>query len=404
MSNKTSGFKNWLSTIGPGLIIAALVFGPSKITITSKMGALYSYDLIWIVAVAIFFMSIFTAMAARIGLAMKESLLVTISKEWGKPVAYIIGIGIFLVCVSFQAGNSVGVGIAIGELTHTSKTIWIIVFNLISITLLFFRGFYKVLEKVMISLIGLMLMCFIITLLFTKPDIGKAFSGLVPSVPDGSVGLLIAFTASCFSIVGAFYNAYLVQERRRLNPGFNLQKDGSRTGIMLLGVLSVIVMISAAAVLHPKGIQVNTATDMSLALKPVFGEAASVLFLIGLFGASFSSIVGTASIGGILLGDSLGFGNSFSSGINRVLVAIVMLLGATIALIFGRLPLELIVLAQSLTIFIAPLVGIAMYVIANNKRIMKDHVNSTFVKIAGALGLVVILFLAVINFREIFLK
>ncbi len=53
--------KKWLLSLGPGLIVAALVFGPSKMTITSKLGAEYGYALLWIVVVAIFFMVIFTS-------------------------------------------------------------------------------------------------------------------------------------------------------------------------------------------------------------------------------------------------------------------------------------------------------------------------------------------------------
>jgi len=396
--------KKWLSSIGPGLIIAALVFGPSKMTITSKLGANYGFDLLWIIVVAIFFMVIFTAMAGRIGLATTQSLLTTIRQRWNKVIAIIIGVGIFLVCISFQAGNSVGVGIAIGELTKTDKIVWIIIFNIISISLLFFREFYIILEKLMIWLIGLMLLCFVITLLVIQPDLSYAFGGFIPSLPAGSQGLVVAFMASCFSIVGAFYNAYLVQEKRRMNKNQDMQNNGSLIGILILGVLSAIVMICAAAVLHPQHIHVNTATDMSRALAPVFGKYASGLFLIGLFGAAFSSIVGTASIGGTLLGDALGFGSNFNRMETRLLIALVMIIGATIAIIFGRLPLELIVLAQSLTIFIVPVIGIAMYLIANNKNIMGSKVNSLFDKVFGFLGLLIVTALAVINFKEIFLK
>jgi Mn2+/Fe2+ NRAMP family transporter len=143
-------FKAWISSLGPGLITAALVFGPSKMTITSKLGSLYGYSLIWIVVVAIFFMAIFTSMTARIGMATNQSLLSTIRQKWGKSAAIAIGMGVFCVTTSFQAGNSVGVGIAIAEATHTSTIIWIIAFNIMGIALLFFRSFYKVLEKLMI--------------------------------------------------------------------------------------------------------------------------------------------------------------------------------------------------------------------------------------------------------------
>lgn len=394
----------WLASIGPGLIIAALVFGPSKMTITSKMGASFGFALIWVIVVAIFFMIIYSSMAGRIGTATSKSLLTTISEKWGRPVSVIVGIGIFLVCISFQAGNSIGVGIAIAELTHTPRLIWIIVFNLIGISLLFFREFYKTLEKLMILLIVLMLLCFVITLAFVKPPVEKAFTGLWPSIPKGALGLVIAFTASCFSIVGAFYNAYLVQERRRLNPDYNIKSNSSVVGIVILGVLSAIVMICAASVLMPRGISIDTATDMSVALRPVFGNYASALFLIGLFGASFSSIVGTASIGGILLGDALGQGSSFNSKINKLFISIVMIAGAVIAIVLGKLPLELIVLAQSVTIFLAPIAGIAMYLIANDAAIMGVHKNNLFYRISGFVGLAVIICLAIINFKDIFLK
>lgn len=403
--HKQSNFLSWLKGLGPGLIIAALVFGPSKMTITSKLGANFGFSLLWIIAVAIFFMVIFTNMAARIGYATQQSLLSSIKTRWGKNAGIFIGIGVFLVCTSFQAGNSVGVGVALAELTHTTTTPWIIIFNIVSIGLLFFRGFYKVLEWLMISLIGLMLLAFIVTVFLINPDLSKTAAGFIPSMPEGSQGLVIAFTASCFSIVGAFYQSYLVQERRRVQKVAQpKRRSDSVTGIIILGFMSAIVLICAASILHPRNINVSKASDMSLALEPLFGSYASGLFLVGLFAASFSSIIGNAGVGGLLLGDALGYGNNFSSKSIRSFIALVMLAGAIIAIAFGKLPLELIVFAQSMTIFIVPVIGIAMYLIANDEKIMGADKNSNFVKVAGALGLLLVITLGIINFKDLFLK
>lgn len=398
---------NWIHSIGPGLIVAALVFGPSKLTITSKIGSNFEYNLLWIIIIAIFFMSVFTLIAERIGTATDNSLLSMISDRWGKVVARIVGVGIFLVCASFQTGNSVGVGIAIGELTNTSNVYWIILFNLIGILLLFFRDFYKVLEKLMIFLVGLMLLAFLITLIEVKPDIiGVSKGFLIPKVPTGSMGLIIAFMASCFSIVGAFYTSYLVQEQRKANKGNVIvkSKNSSLTGILILGLLSAVVMICAGAILFPQGVEVKTATDMSLALEPAFGIYASAVFLIGLFAAGFSSIVGNATVGGTLLSDALGSGGSFSSKNTKLYIASVMIVGCVIAIIFGGAPLELIVFAQSITIFIVPIIGIAMFLIASDKNYMKDNRIKGFLKISGLIGLIIIISLALVNFRDIFLN
>ncbi|HEX5553423.1 MAG TPA: divalent metal cation transporter, partial [Chitinophagaceae bacterium] len=133
-------WKSWLQSLGPGIIIAALIFGPSKITITTMLGATYDYALLWIVAVAVFFMIVFTSMSARIGIATEKSLLTAISEKWGRAAGIAAGLGIFLVTAAFQAGNSVGIGISIGGATHTSQIWWILLFNGIAIGLLFFRA------------------------------------------------------------------------------------------------------------------------------------------------------------------------------------------------------------------------------------------------------------------------
>jgi manganese transport protein len=402
LKNYTNTLLPWLKSLGPGLITTALVFGPSKLTITSKLGAVYGYSLLWIVIVAIFFMIIFVSMSTRIGVATNQSLLASVRQKFGKPASVAMGMGVFLVATSFQAGNSVGVGIAVGELFETSPVPWILFFNLLGVGLLFFKSFYAVLEKTMIILIIIMLLSFFTTLFYAKPDVIEIAKGYTtPAIPVGSQGLIIAFMASCFSIVGALYQSYLVQERIRLNPALRNRKNDSITGMILLGFMCSIVIICAAAVLNPKGIPVNSATDMAMALEPIFGSNASVVFLIGLFGAAFSSLIGNASVGGTLLGDALGLGSNFSSRPVRYLVASVMVIGAIIAIRFGKLPLELIVFAQSVTILIVPFIGIAMFLVGNDKQIMGDKVNSTAVKIFGGLGLFIILSLAVINFREL---
>ncbi|MDB5261034.1 MAG: natural resistance-associated macrophage protein [Adhaeribacter sp.] len=399
-----NSLKRGLLSLGPGIITAALVFGPSKMTITSKLGAVYGYSLLWIIAVAIFFMTIFTVMSARIGVATRQSLLATIRQKWGKGAAIAIGLGIFLVATSFQAGNSIGVGIAIAEANGTSPVIWVIVFNIVGIGLLFSQAFYKILEKLMMFLVGLMLFSFITTLFLADPNWGSVASGFVPTIPAGSLGLVIAFTASAFSIVGAFYQSYLVQERIKLNPEIKETSRNSITGIFILGLMSAIVLICAAAVLNPQGIQVNSASEMAKALEPLFGHYAATLFLVGLFGAAFSSLVGNASLGGTLLGDALGYGYQLTSKKVRFLIALVMIFGAAIAIIFGKLPLELIVFAQSVTIFLVPFIGIALYAVANDAKIMGPLVNSLMVKIMGALGLLILVVLAASNVNELFLK
>ncbi|GGH28526.1 divalent metal cation transporter [Sphingobacterium alkalisoli] len=405
MKNKGNKFtlSTWMKSLIPGIIIAAVVFGPSKMTITSKLGATYGYSLVWIVPIAIFFMAIFTGMGSRIGMHNVQSLIQLIRNKFGRWAVLCVGIGIFSVAASFQAGNAIGVGISLAEPTKTSPQLWIIAFTIMGISLLFFSSFYRVLERLMLFLVLLMFLSFTITLILAKPNLELLAAGAIPSLPEGSEGLIIAFMASCFSIVGAFYQSYLVQERKKTRATGAYQ-DKSLIGIIMLGVMSMIVMICSASILHPKQIQLISAMDMANVLQPLFGGYASGVFLTGLFAASFSSLVGNATVGGSLLADALGFKQGMDTLGSRICIALVMLIGASVAILFGGLPLQLIVLAQSITIFLVPFIGYMMFSVANDSSIMKDNRNSQFQKISGFVGLLCLTGLAVYNFYNMFIK
>ncbi|MEZ4772712.1 MAG: Nramp family divalent metal transporter [Bacteroidia bacterium] len=395
-------FLQLLRNLGPGIITAALVFGPGSLTVASKLGAGFGYQLLWVIPLALVFMSVFTQMSARIGLASQQSLISLATEHYGRWVAILTGIGTFLVTAAFQAGNSIGAGIAFGELFHTSATPFVLAFSALAIGLLFFPGFYKVLEKVMIFLVGTMLLAFLITVFVAQPAVGEMLHGLfVPRLPEGSVLLVAAITASSFSIVGAFYQSYLVRAK-----GWDISQKKTATGealtgIIILGLISIMVMAAAGAVLQPQGIEVKTATDMGRALEPLFGSFTKVVFMFGLFGASFSSLLGNATIGGSILAETLGIKEGFHRPGVRICITVVIVMGAATALIFGRLPLEMIVFAQAVTIYLAPMIGLVIFLIANKKQVMGELANSRTQNILGAIGLLILAILAANNLRVI---
>lgn len=392
-----TGWSKRLSWLGPGFITAALVFGPGSLTVISQLGASYGYTFLWVILIATFFMMIFTDMAIRIGVATECSLLTTIRNRWGKAVSFIIGIGIFLVTASFQAGNAVGAGLAFSELLGTPITPWIVAFTLVSIALLYFKSFYTILEKLMLLLVSIMLISFLGTLIIIGPSFTGILSGLVPKLPSGSILLAVALVASSFSIVGAFYQAYLVQEKNWKKRQIKGAKAEGFSGIAMLGCIGSIILICAAVVLHPLDITIDSAADMGIAIEPLFGDFATTLFMVGLFGASFSSLIGNATIGGSLLGDALGYGSRLSEKSTRLFIMVVMIAGATVAAWFGGIPIDLIVFAQGVTIFVVPVIGVVLFMTANSGEILGELKNSFWSKVFGYAGLLVLFGLAFRN-------
>jgi Mn2+/Fe2+ NRAMP family transporter len=404
MQMTSSDKRSWWQSLGPGLITAALVFGPGSLTVMSKLGAIYGYDLLWVLFFTTLLMMAFTAMSARIGLVSPISLLQLFRNKWGKTVAVFTGIAIFFVTASFQAGNTIGAGIAFAESFQTAAAPWIVLISLLAIGLLFFKSFYRILEKVMMLMVALMLISFIFTVILAKPNLSNLAQGLIPSIPEGSLLLVVAMVASSFSVAGAFYQAYLVQEKGWRLSEIKLATNEGVSGILVLGMISGMILISAAAILHPQGIQVTAAGDMGKSLEPLYGNFASGIFMLGLFGASFSSLVGNATIGGTLFADALSLGRNLNSLPVKALITTVIMIGTSVALIFGKLPLELIVFAQGITIFAVPFIGIGILLIANDSQIMGAYTNRKRHNIPGIIGVVVLLILAGSNFYSLFLS
>ncbi|NND34020.1 MAG: Nramp family divalent metal transporter [Saprospiraceae bacterium] len=393
--------KDFLLKIGPGLITAALVFGPGSLTVNTKLGAEFSYTLLWVILVSIVFMASFTRLSSHIGCATKNSLMEIIAHQYGRWISFLLGIGIFCISASFQAGNSIGAGIAFFEVFGFSSGFWISIISVMAILLVYTRSFYKVLERVMSVLVLLMLLCFIITFIVSKPDISAIWSGFTFHIPSGSEMLLVALVASSFSIVGAFYQSYLVQAKGWSEGDAPVAALESLRGILILGFLSAIVMMCAASILYEQQIEVRNAADLGLALEPLFGRSTTVLFMIGLFAASFSSLLGNATIGGTILADAFGMGRDLQSPRVKLMVVLVIIFGSLIAIVFGRLPLELIVFAQAITIIIAPAAALFLILLANSKKVMGGNIYSFQKNLLPFAGFILLLALAIFHLQRL---
>lgn len=354
--------------LGPAFITAALVFGPGSITTASSMGAGFSYQLVWVPVIATLLMLCFVDLAVRIGLSTDTGPVATIERRLGRVIAAGVGIGGFLVTASFQAGNSAGTGAAGSVLFGGGTAIFAALFTLLGVGFLWLPSFYKYLERTMVVIILAMLLIFVITAVVSRPDPLAVLGGLVPSLPTGSSALVVGATATTFSVVGALYQIQLVREKGWGPADYRTARRDAVVGSLILGALSLVIMVAAAAVLHPAGVKVTAPTDMATILTPTVGRWATVLFALGLWAAAFSSLVGNSTIGGGLLAGTFKIDRGGLQSVPvKVCITAVMVLGGVVAIAFGRVPLQLIITAQAVTILVAPLIGIVMLVLARHR-------------------------------------
>ncbi|GAB2844687.1 Nramp family divalent metal transporter [Microbacterium insulae] len=389
-------FWKQLALIGPAFVAGAWQFGPGNLTTAVQAGSAYQYALIWVIVVSTILMIFLTDMSVRLGIKSPVSLIASIKDHLGRWVGVLAGIGIFLITLCFSVGNAVGSGLGLSMLFGGSPVMWTVVCTLAVAGLLLLRNVYRVIEKVLVTIVALMAIAFVVSAFVSNPDWAAAASGLLPTVPDGSWLLIVALVGTNFSINAAFYTSYGTKERGRTEADYrDVTVVDTIPGIVAPGLMTALVIVVAGAVLGQTGEAAPTIVALAGVFEPLAGPIGSTVFALGFFGAAFSSMIANATAGGTMLSDGLGRGSSSSSITAKVVSGSILAFGVVIALIFQASPVQLIVVAQALTVFVAPVLAVLIIVMANRRSLMGAMRNRWWQNVLGVVGLVAVLGLSV---------
>ncbi len=392
-------FWRQLTLIGPAFVAGAWQFGPGNLTTAMNAGALYGYTLIWVIIVSTILMVFLTDMSVRLGIRTPVSLIASIKETLGGWVGVVAGFGVFLITLCFSVGNAVGSGVGLSMLIPgTSPVMWTIICSAAVATILLLKGIYRVVEKVLIVIVALMAVCFIVSAFAANPDWAAAGVGLIPVVPDGAWLLIIGLVGTNFSINAAFYASYGTKARRRTEADYrDITIVDTIPGIIAPGIMTALVIVVAAAVLHATGTDAPGAFGgLARIFEPIAGPVGAWIFALGFFGAAFSSMIPNCVAGGTMISDALGRGGSADTTTARLGSAFILAFGLAITLVFsGSSPVELIVIAQALTVLFAPILAALILIMANNRALMGSLRNRWWQNVMGVIGLVSVVALSI---------
>jgi len=391
-SKRRRGALATLALVGPAFVVGAWQFGPGNLASAVQAGSRYGYTLIWVIALSTILMIAFTDMAVRLGIRVPVSLLTSIKGELGKPIGVAAGIGVFFITLMFSVGNAVGSGLGLSIIFGGSPVLWTVICTIAVASLLLARNVYRLIEKVLVAIVALMAIAFIGSVIISKPDWAASVTGLVvPSFPPGATILIVALIGTNFSINAAFYTAYGTKERKRSADDYHtVTLVDTVPGIVAPGIMTILVIITAAAVLGGSGQEAATIAQLARVFEPLAGRVGELLFALGLSGAAFSSMIANATAGGQMFTDGVGKGGTASTRTARLTSAVILAFGVTVTLLFQSSPVGLIVLAQSLTVLVAPLLGVLLYIMSNRKSVMGSLTNRWWINLLGGIGLVAI--------------
>lgn len=393
-----------LALMGPAFVAGAWRFGPGALTSAVQAGSQYGYALLWVIIVSAILMFYFNDMAVRIGLSTSGSLIETIKQKLGKPVGVLAGVGVFCITLMFAVGNAVGSGMALSMLFGGSVVGWTLACTIAVALLIAMRNTYKVMEKVLVILVALMSVGFLASTLLSDPNWVSAAKGFIPSIPTEAGFLLIALIGTNFSINSAFYTGYAIRERGlRVEQYRAITLADTIPGNIATGTMTILIIIVSSAVFNATGTVASTFPQLATVLEPLAGRVGSILFSLGFFAAAFSSMAANASAGGTLLADALGWDSRLASWRVKILVYAVLAWGALVTILAKGSPIELIIIAQAMTVLVAPFLGVILVILSTRKDIMGDLKNSPIQMIFGIIGLMAIFTISFQLLTKIFL-
>ncbi len=390
-----------MGVIGPGLITASAGNDAPGIATYSMAGSFYGYGMLWVLIWAAVGAIVLLEMAARMGAATGQGLTSLVRTHFGAKVTVLMMIGLALANLGTTAAQFAGVA-ASAELFGLSRYVAVPLAGL-AVWLLVLRGSYERVEKILL-LLTLYSLAYVGTAFLIRPQWGTVLrQAVVPSIQPGRDYLLAAL-ATIGTTVTPWACAYMqafIADKGVSTLEYPYTRLDVVLGLIVSSAVAAFIVIAAADTLHASGIHVETAAQAAMALQPLAGPQARLLFGVGLFGASMlaASVLPLSTTYAVCgaFGWERGIDHKAEDapafyGLYTLLIAS----SAAVVLVPDIPIFTLMWLSQVLNAVLLPFVVILMLKLANDRQIMTEWKNSRLTNVLAAV-LVVLISVATIS-------
>src|SRR5450432_4147212 len=398
----------FFAVFGPGFITANVDNDPGGILIYSQAGAKLGYTLLWTLIPTTIALIVVQEMAARMGAITGKGLSDLIREEFGLRMTFftmmVLGVADFGNIMAEFAGLASGMGI-FGVTKYLcvpigAAVVWFVVV----------RGSYKPVERILI-LFSFIYFTYPVSALLAHPDWHQALKDtFVPQINNHAdyIVLVVGLVGTTITPWMQFYLQASIVEKGIGKRQYALSRWDVVIGCIVTDVIAFFIVVACAATLYTSGNHnITDAADAAMALKPLAGRWAFLLFAVGLVNAAMLSaaILPLATAYNICegLGVESGINKKFSEAPTFYWIYTFLIGGAAGLVLIPRLPLiKLILFSQVANGMLLPFVLIFMLKLVNKSELMGNQKNSLFTNtIAWATSVIMILLTAALLYTQI---
>ncbi len=285
--------------IGPGLLLAATGVGAGDLATGSFVGGLLGTAVLWAVVVGAFFKYVVTEGLARWQIATGETLLEGVAARLGRAPLWLflpyLLLWSFFVGAALMSANGVTLHamLPIFGSAADGKLVFGAGASLAGLVLVWFGG-YRLFEQVMRACIAVMFLTVVLTAILLWPGTDSVLEGLfIPRIPEaGGEGLpwTLALIAGVGGTLTVLCYGYWLREDG-LDRDLRVCRLDLAAGYTMTAIFGIAMVIVGSTV-SVDGSGAQLLVTLSERLEQEMGLFGKWLFLIGTFGAVFSSLLG----------------------------------------------------------------------------------------------------------------
>jgi NRAMP (natural resistance-associated macrophage protein)-like metal ion transporter len=397
--------KRILKVVGPGLITGASDDDPSGIGTYATAGAAFGFSTLWLALWSMPLTITIQYICAKIALVSGQGLAGILRKHYPRKVLY-------PVVFTLAAANTINAGVDIGAIAaainllvpiHMALLIVPITFGILALQI---WGSYRLITRIF-KWLTLALFAYIGAAIFARPDWGEVLRNtLIPTLTFDK-----HFLTTVVAILGTTISPYLffwqasqeVEEEVSMGRKRLWQRKGAsdseleyaawdvNIGMAFSNVVMFFIILATGATLFRAGkTDIQSATDAAQALRPLAGDASGVLLAIGLIGAGILAVPILTGSAAYAIAEAFGWKYGLDEKPERAKQFYAVIVAATLVGMLvnflGINPIDALFWTAVINGFLAPPMLVILMLIANNKTIMGERVNTQRSNIVGWLA------------------
>ncbi len=338
-------------------------------------------------------------MSARMGIVSGKGLADLIRERFGLKITFYTVIFLVIADLGNTMAEFAGIASA-GEIFGISKYISVPICSLF-VWLLIIKGDYKSVERVFLAGCAVYL-SYVVSGFIIGPEwteiIESIFIPKIEQVRKEDLPIIVGLIGTSITPWMQFYIQSAVVEKGISVKHLLHSKIDVIVGCLFMMTVTIFIIICCAATLFNSGIVINDAKDAAMALRPLAGKHASILFGIGLFNASIFS----AALLPLATSYYVCEGMGWESGVDKTfkeapnffsIFTGIILISATMVLIPHINLFNILIWSQIINGILIPIILVYIIWLCNDPDIMGEYTNTPIYNLISY-GIVILMFCA----------